>query len=204
MRLFYATRNESKICNMKHRLKDYDVEIVTPKDMGLYIEVEETGRSPIENAQLKARAYFDKTGIATIAGDSGLYIDGIPDEKQPGIFVHRINGKTLSDDEVIEHYSNLAKEYGGRLRARYVTGLSLIVEGREHHTEIPDDDMFLTGTPNNNMKHRGNPLDVITICPANGKYMNDCSLDELTVLAGSFDRNCLRFLKEHLLCRQVG
>lgn len=199
MRLFYATRNESKIVNMRHRLKGYDVDVITPKDVGVYVDVDETGSSPTENAQLKARAYYDKTGIATIAGDSGLYIDGIPDERQPGIFVHRVNGKSLSESELIEHYTGLAAEYGGRLKARYVTGLSLIVEGREYHTEIPDDDMFLVGVPNENRQHRGNPLDVITICPANGKYMNDCSLHELTVLAGSFDRKCLQFLENNLL-----
>lgn len=43
---------------------------------------------------------------------------------------------------------------------------------------------------------RGNPLDVVTICPANGKYFNDCSLEELAIMANSFDKKCIGFLKD--------
>lgn len=196
MKLFYATGNESKIKNMRYRLSGYEVELVTPKDLGIHIRVEETGATPTENARLKARAYFEQTGLPTLAADSGLYIDGIPEELQPGLHVRRVNGRTLSEDEMISRYSSLAAEYGGILRARYMTGLVMICRGREYTAEIPDDDVLITGEPNSNRRHRGNPLDVVTVCPANGKYFNDCSLEELSVLAGSFDRKCIRFLQE--------
>jgi 8-oxo-dGTP pyrophosphatase MutT (NUDIX family) len=123
-------------------------------------------------------------------------VDDIPSDAQPGLFVRRVNGKTLSEDEMITHYSNLAARYGGKLNARYITGLVLMVDGQEYTAEIPDDDLTITCEPNPNRQHRGNPLDVVTICPANGKYFNDCSLDELSVLAGSFDEKCIRFLQE--------
>lgn len=196
MRLLYATGNESKICNMRYRLMGYDVELVTPRELGIQIDVDETGTTPIENARLKATAYHEKTGLPTLAADSGLYIDGIPVEAQPGLYVHRVNGKNLTDDEMISHYSALAAQYGGKLNARYITGLVLINEGKEHTTEIPDDDFFISDKPNDNRNHRGNPLDVIVICPANGKYYNDCSLDELAQIAGSFDKKCISFLQK--------
>ena len=196
MQLLYATGNESKICNMRYRLTGYDVEIITPKDLGIHIDVDESGSTPIENARLKAMAYYEKTGLPTLAADSGLYVDDIPADAQPGLFVRRVKGKTLSEEEMIEHYSNLAARYGGRLKARYITGLVLLIDGKEYTTEVPDDDFYISNEPNVNRKHRGNPLDVVTICPANGKYFNDCSLDELSVLAGSFDEKCIRFLQE--------
>ena len=196
MKLFYATGNESKIKNMRYRLSGYEVELVTPKDLGIHIRVEETGAQPTENARLMARDYFEQTGLPTLAADSGLYIDGIPEELQPGLHVRRVNGRTLSEDEMISRYSSLAAEYGGILRARYMTGLVMICRGREYTAKIPDDDVLITGEPNSNRRHRGNPLDVVTVCPANGKYFNDCSLEELSVLAGSFDRKCIRFLQE--------
>ena len=196
MQLLYATGNESKICNMRYRLTGYDVEIITPKDLGIHIDVDESGSTPIENARLKAMAYYEKTGLPTLAADSGLYVDDIPADAQPGLFVRRVKGKTLSEEEMIEHYSNLAARYGGRLKARYVTGLVLLIEGKEYTTEIPDDDFYISGKPNFNRQHRGNPLDVVTICPANGKYINDCSLDELSALASSFDKKCIKFLQE--------
>ena len=199
MKLLYATGNESKIRNMRFRLKGYDIEIVTPKELGAHIDVEETGATPIENARLKAKAYFEKTGMPTLAADSGLYIDDIPEDEQPGLYVHRVNGRTLSEEELISHYSQLAAKHGGRLRARYNTGLVLLIGGSEHVTEIPDDDIFIVSVPNQNREHRGNPLDIVTVCPANGKYFNDCSLDELSALAGHFDRECVRFLRESIM-----
>ena len=162
----------------------------------MHVEVEETGTTPIENARRKARAYYDRVGLPTLAADSGLYIDGIPEARQPGLHVRRAEGRTLSDTELVEHYRSLAAEYGGSIRARYITGLVLLFEGREYTAEIPDDDILFSGVPNENREHTGNPLDVITICPANGKYFNDCSLEELAALAGSFDRACVRFLQE--------
>ena len=192
----YATGNESKICNMKYRLTGYDVELITPKDLGIYIEIEESGSTPIENARLKATAYYKRTGLPTLAADSGLYVDDIPEEAQPGLFVRRVNGKTLSEDEMIEYYSNFASRYGGKLKARYITGMVLLADGQEYTVEIPDDDFIITNEPNSNRQHRGNPLDVVTICPANGKYFNDCSLDELSDLASSFDKKCIKFLQE--------
>ena len=51
MQLLYATGNESKICNMRYRLTGYDVEIITPKDLGIHIDVDESGSTPIENAR---------------------------------------------------------------------------------------------------------------------------------------------------------
>ena len=199
MKLLYATGNESKIRNMRYRLRGYEIEIVTPKELGVHIDVDETGTTPIENARLKAKAYFAKTGMPTLAADSGLYIDGIPEAEQPGLHVRRLNGRALSEEELIGHYSRLSAKYGGRLRARYKTGLVLLIEDREYTAEIADDDIYIVSTPNQNREHRGNPLDVVTVCPANGKYFNDCSLDELAALAGHFDRECVRFLAENLM-----
>lgn len=68
--------------------------------------------------------------------------------------------------------------------------------GNEYSIEIPDDDFYIISEPNDNRSHRGNPLDVLTICPGNGKYFNDCSLDELSTLASSFDKKCIKFLQK--------
>ena len=202
MRLLYATGNESKIRNMRFRLKGHDIEIVTPKELGVHLDVDETGVTPIENARLKAKAYYKETGMPTLAADSGLYIDDIPEDEQPGLYVHRVDGRTLSEEELISHYSRLSEKHGGRLRARYKTGLVLLIGeseyASEYAAEIPDDDIFIVSIPNQNREHGGNPLDVVTVCPANGKYFNDCSLAELSAAAGNFDKECVRFLQESI------
>ena len=101
MQLLYATKNNSKIYNMKRRLKGMPIELLTPNDINVKIEVTEDGKTPSENALKKAKAYYEKTNIATIAADSGLYISGLPKNKQPGLYVRRVNGKELTNIPIV-------------------------------------------------------------------------------------------------------
>ena len=55
--------------------------------------------------QDKAKAYYDATNITTIGMDNNLFIEELPEEKQPGTYVRRINGKELNDEEMIEYYT---------------------------------------------------------------------------------------------------
>ena len=68
--------------------------------------------------------------IITIGMDNNLFIEELPEEKQPGTHVRRINGKELTDDEMIEYYSNLVNEYGGKLTAKWVYGM-VIYDGKK-------------------------------------------------------------------------
>ncbi len=102
MRLLYATKNNSKIYNMRRRLKGLPIELVTPYDINVFIDVSEDATTPSENALKKAMAYYERTGIPTIAADSGLYILGLDDELQPGLFVRRVKGKVLTDEVMID------------------------------------------------------------------------------------------------------
>lgn len=107
--LLYATNNKSKLHNMRYRLRDYPIKVVCPGDMGVHMEVEENGKTAVENALLKARAYYDVMHFPVVAGDSGVYIDGLAVEEQPGLYARRYNGTVLSDDEMIERYIDIAK-----------------------------------------------------------------------------------------------
>ena len=66
---------------------------MTLKDINLKLEVEESGKNAIENAYLKAKAYYEATGIASIGMDNNLFIEELPEEKQPGTYVRRVGGK---------------------------------------------------------------------------------------------------------------
>ena len=52
--------------------------------------------------------------------DNNLFIEELPDEMQPKTHVRKVNGKELTDDEMIVYYTNLVKEYGGKLTAKWV------------------------------------------------------------------------------------
>ena len=91
-RLLYATGNKYKIESMRERVKGTDIEI----------NVVEDGKTVVENARKKAKAYYDATKIPTIAGDTALFIEKF--EEQPGLYVHRVNGKELTIEETLEYY----------------------------------------------------------------------------------------------------
>ena len=130
MKVLFATTNPAKIKKYAEKLKENNIEVLTIKDLGINLKPEETGKNAIENAYIKAKAYYDKTKITTIGMDNNLYIEELPQEKQPGTHVRRVNGKELNDDEMIEYYCNLVQEYGGKLTAKWVYGM-VIYDGKE-------------------------------------------------------------------------
>lgn len=197
MKLLYATNNNSKVYNMRRRLENIPIEIITPKELGIKVNVIEDGKTAVENAIKKAQAYYEETKIPTIAGDSGLFIDGIPSDKQPGLFVRRVNGKVLSDDEMIEYYTELIESIGGKSTGYYVTGLALITEQGLFTTEISEDKFILSSTISDN-NHRGNPLDVMTIDPVSQKFYTDMTDEDFKSLGHIFDKECVKFLERNL------
>ncbi len=135
MKLLYGTGNPAKLSAMKSRLEQLDIELIGLNDLGAegknIPEVVEDGNTPLENARLKALAYYKAFQIPVFSCDSGLYFDNVPKEVQPGVHVRNINGKCLSDDEMIEYYSGLAKRYGN-LVARYKNAICFVMD--EKHT----------------------------------------------------------------------
>ena len=116
-KVLFATENESKVERFKQKLLDHNIEIISINDLDQKIEVIENGKDAVENALIKARAYASVYNFPVFAMDDNLYIENIPNDLQPGMYVRRVNGKRLNDDEMLKYYSNLAHTYGesGRL-----------------------------------------------------------------------------------------
>jgi XTP/dITP diphosphohydrolase len=92
--ILFASNNEGKIKEAKAILHPYRIDIITPKDAGIDLDVIEDGDTYMANAIKKAEAFFIETMIPTIADDSGLEILALNNE--PGIFTHRYFGEKLS------------------------------------------------------------------------------------------------------------
>ena len=88
MKVLFATTNPAKIGKYKKELEANGIELITIKDLGFELNIEENGKDAIENAYIKAKAYYDKTQITTIGMDNNLFIEELPKEKQPGTHVH--------------------------------------------------------------------------------------------------------------------
>lgn len=198
MKILYATQNAAKVHNMRRRLAGTGIEIVTPADLGVHVEIEEDGRTVAENAMKKAEAYAPLVDMPVLAADSGLLIEGLPDDQQPGTHVRRVNGRLLTDDEMIDYYAALAGRLGGERRAHYVTGLAMIVDGKRFCESVPENEFLLVSTPNPNRYHTGNPLDVVALDPRDRRYHNDLSDADFKDAAWTFERACLRFVTEAL------
>lgn len=95
MRFVLATHNPGKLREMGEILKDLGIEVVSPKDLGITVDVEETGTTFAENAMLKAKAVCQAAGLPAIADDSGLCVDAL--NGAPGVYSARYGGEGLDD-----------------------------------------------------------------------------------------------------------
>ena len=177
MKVLFATSNPAKVRNYKEKLLKLGIELLTLKDIDTHIPVEETGKNAIENAYIKAKAYYDELELPTIGMDNNLFIEGISDELQPGTYVRRINGKELNDDEMIEYYTKLVKEYGGKLKARWVYGMVLINDGNTYEYSWSYEDFYLVSDVNKK-RNPGYPLDSISIDKRLNKYFVDLTEED--------------------------
>lgn len=190
MKLLYGTGNQAKLSAMRSRLKQLDIELIGLDDLraeGKTIpQVVEDGKSPLENARLKAIAYYEAFNIPVFSCDSGLYFDSVPEAIQPGVHVRNVNGKCLTDDEMIDYYSGLVKIYGN-LVARYRNAICF-VQDDTHIYEAMEPSMesekfILTDKPHSIVRKKGFPLDSISLDIKTNKYYYDLPTDRLEQVA---------------------
>ena len=182
----------------KNALLKNNIEIITINDIDKKQDIIENGKDAVENALIKARAYAKVCDIPVFAMDDNLYIDNLLKEKQPGMYVRRVNGKRLTDDEMIEYYSNLAKVYGknGRLTCRWVYGIAIINNGHEYTYTWSKEDFYIVDKPSNKI-NPGYPLNTISINKKLNKYFTDITEDDKKKIKED-ESNVIEFLCKYL------
>ena len=95
MKFVLATHNPGKLKEMGDILARFGVEVVSPKDLGITVDVEETGATFAENAMLKAKAICAAAKLPAIADDSGLCVDAL--NGGPGVYSARYGGEGRDD-----------------------------------------------------------------------------------------------------------
>lgn len=190
MKLLFGTGNKAKLNVMKIRLEPLGIDLIGLEDVkkkGYTVpSVSETGNTPLENARQKAMAYYQAFKMPVFSCDSGLYFDEVPDEIQPGVHVRNVNGRCLSDDEMIAYYTGLAKQYGN-LTAYYKNAICLVLDETQifetMDPSIASEPVILTDTPHSKIRKAGFPLDCISLDLKTGKYYYDMPKEELEQLA---------------------
>ncbi len=187
MTLLYGTTNPAKLSAMRNCLKPLGIHLLGLKDLpGEIPEAIEDGNSQLENAKCKARVYYEHYKMPVFSCDSGLYLEGLPEELQPGIHVRTFSGKYLSDEEMLAYYSGLALKYGD-ITARYRNAICLIMD-ETHIYESMDESLaskrFLITAKPYPYLHPGFPLDSISKEIASGKYYYELQENNADDLVG--------------------
>lgn len=133
MELVLATNNASKVKEMTEILSVYNIKVISQKDAGVNLDVEETGITFEENATIKARAIYNICKKPVFADDSGLEVDYLGNA--PGVFSHRYAGENATD---VDRYRKLLAELDGvkseERTARFVCAICYIDENGEETT----------------------------------------------------------------------
>jgi len=118
MKLVLASKNPRKLKELQDILSAQGVEVVLESDVGVDVDVEETGETFEDNAYLKAHAVMEVSGLPAIADDSGLCVDAM--NGGPGVYSARFGGEGLDD---VGRYRLLLEMMRGQLdrKCRFVS-----------------------------------------------------------------------------------
>ncbi|MFV0142733.1 MULTISPECIES: RdgB/HAM1 family non-canonical purine NTP pyrophosphatase [Empedobacter] len=130
MELIFATHNNNKVKEVTKMLPSY-LSMKSLTDINFFDEIEETGTTFEENAQLKAKTIFDKTGKNIFADDSGLVIEAL--DGAPGVYSARYAGTGKDEDNI----AKALKELEGKTnrKAYFISIFCLILDGKEYFFE---------------------------------------------------------------------
>lgn len=197
--IIFATSNQSKSKRFSKGLKELGIEVLSLKDIDVKLDIEEDGSTAIENALIKARECYKKTKKPSMGMDDTLYMEGVPEDRQPGLFVRRVNGKSLTDEEALEYYTNLVKEYGvdGRINCKWVYGLAVINEKGEEATYTWSKDNFYMVSSRSDKINPGYPLNSISKYKRLDKYFTDVTDDDIKILNDNED-DVVDFIASHI------
>lgn len=178
MRVLIATTNPAKVDRVRHLLRDADVELLTPKDLGLgSVEVEE-GSDIAENARRKAAAYRAVTELPVLGMDTAFVVPG--EDLDPAMVRRNALGdrdeSQMNRDEIaqaiLDFYRYLAQRHGGRVAASWEDAFALslsdgnIREDRSHRPVVLTSEVH--GPVNSHF-----PMRSMYIVGPTGKYVAD-------------------------------
>jgi XTP/dITP diphosphohydrolase len=194
-RLLIASNNRDKVDELRRLLEGSGWEIVAPADLGLRVDVNETGETYADNARLKAAAFMHASGLPALADDSGLEVDALNGEPGALHHLHGWDGEDQADRlrillEAMEEVPD--GQRSGRFRAVIVVtmpdGAELIAEGvlEGEIARVPSGE-------------GGFGYDPVMYVPSLDATVAELSLDAKNAIShrGRAARNMVELLKQH-------
>ena len=169
MEVLFATNNSAKIKIYADKLEQNGIELKTLLDLK----------------------------VPTIGMDNSLFIEGIDEADQPGTHVRRVNGKRLTDDEMIKYYTDLVKEYGGKLTAKWIFGMVVYncIEKKEYSWSKSN--FYFVEKPCEK-RNPGYPLDSISVVPKYNKYLVELNDEEKKEKDDNNDDEVIDFIVKNI------
>lgn len=125
-RIIFATNNEGKMKEVREILADLGMEVLSLKEAGIAIDIEENGTTFEENALIKVNAIKELVDCIVLADDSGLEVDYL--NKEPGIYSARYMGEntsyTIKNNKILELLQGVPKE---KRTARFVCAIAAVL-----------------------------------------------------------------------------
>ena len=173
-KIVFATGNEGKMREIRLILADLGMEILSMMEAGVCLDIVEDGATFGENAAIKAKAVWEKTGGIVLADDSGLVIDYLNGE--PGIYSARYMGEDTSYEIKNQVLIDRLKDAKGAERsARFVCNIAAVLpDGQVVHTEETMEGL-IAETP---AGAGGFGYDPILYIPEFGKTSAELSIEE--------------------------
>ena len=171
MKIAIATNNRNKLKEIRAVLGGFFDEMLSLGDLGIDVEIEETGATLTENALIKARTIRDMTGLASLADDSGLMCEALGGA--PGVYSARYAGEEHDD---AKNNALLLKNIAGKDRtAHFCSVIALCLpDGREYTAEGRVDGVITEEARGNG----GFGYDPLFFSPELGKTFAEASAEE--------------------------
>lgn len=189
-----GTTNQAKVNIIREDLESLPIELLSLKDLNINVDVKEDGQSPEENAEKKAKAYFAASDIPTLAINAGLYIEKFSEEKQPRIFVRRIEGtdREVTDEQVLDYYIKELEKVGGESKGFFWVVFVLVVSNEKVFSQSYSLDLTLSSR-RSDVLIPGAPLSSLSIDPVTGRYFSEMPYNKRPDSKWIFE-----FMKQHL------
>lgn len=192
IRIIFATGNEGKIREIHKILGDAGIKVVTMKEAGIDVPIEENGSTFLENALIKARTIASASGEITMSDDSGLVVDALGGE--PGIYSARWLGEDTSyhikNTEILRRLEGVPDE---KRSARFICACACVFpDGRE----LTAEGVFEGRIGYEEKGENGFGYDPIFYVPSEGKYSAELTPEQKNAM--SHRGQALRSMKEQL------
>lgn len=178
MKLVLASKNQHKLVELRTILGQLGLEVVLESDVGVDVDVEETGTTFEENSLLKARAVMEASGMAAIADDSGLEVDAL--DGAPGVYSARFGGMDTDEARTALLLEKLQGVPDEKRTARFVSVVTCVLPNGKVVSARGTCEGVITHAPAGT---NGFGYDPVFYVPSLGKTFSQASSEEKNAIS---------------------